>query len=128
MEKHDKSFLYAVLGVALSVAAVTHSAHALDVAVGNSGQAQGVPGVSPGTLPAAWRAYRGKDYATAYRLFEQVESQNDTTVLFQLGFMDMIGEGTVRNREKARERYQKACDMEFKLACTALDSMDKHGL
>lgn len=73
------------------------------------------------------RAYMKKDYTTAYKHFEAGERE-DGFILFQLGLMDMTGEGTARDLNKAKSRFQRSCNLNFELACTALENLAKRGM
>lgn len=124
MEKHFRTI--SAVGTAVVMALWIGSASAQELAVEQAKSAPAVPVKASAGM--ALQAYRAKDYERAYQLFEAVEHENSPMVVFQLGFMDMIGEGTKRNLKSAKDRYERACELEFAMACLALSSLEERGM
>lgn len=100
---------------ALSLSMASMSAHADEA-----------PGAKPDYTGQALHAYRAKDYNRAYKLLEASEHTKTPIVYFQLGMMDLTGEGTVRDWNKAKRRFNKACELDFEIACTAVENIEKN--
>ena len=62
------------------------------------------------TKAEAEAAYRSRDYATAFRLFEQQAAAGDALAEYRVGAMLSQGEGTEKNPSGAAEWLRKAAD------------------
>lgn len=115
------------LFVAMGFATITGATFAQEQAEAETHAAQKRLEQKQASSAMGMRAYMKKDYTTAYKLFEAGERE-DGFLLFQLGLMDMTGEGTARDLGKAKSRFQRSCNLNFELACTALENLAKRGM
>lgn len=75
----------------------------------------------------ALAAWRGGEYATAYRIWEQLADQGDPEAQFYLGFMNEYGQGVARNDGEAIRWYRKAADQDDAFAQFRLGDLYSSG-
>ena len=61
---------------------------------------------------AALKAYRGKDYATALEIWEELALKNDDQAMTNLGLMYLKGEGVSKDISKAQEYFFKGAELD----------------